>query len=118
MPVTRANDDLFHALASRVRATSDGALVLAVLAGLTTAIVLAVWRPPAWTILGSLGVCAAAIGAWGIADRELAERAGIGRRVSVSVLRAFRSLAVLVGIAAAAVAAFRVFGAVLGTWIS
>jgi hypothetical protein len=113
-----ANDDLFHALASRARATSDGALVLAVIAGLSLTIAVAVWRPAAWMVLGSLGVCVAAFGGWGIADRELAERAGSGSRSALAVLRAVRLLALLAGVGATIVAALRVLGATLGTWIS
>jgi hypothetical protein len=113
-----ARDDLFHALAARARATSDGVLVLAVIAGLTAAIVVAAWRPAAWMLLGSIGVCAAAFGGWGIADRELAERADTGSRATVTALRAARILALLVGVGAAILAAFRALGAVLGTWIS
>jgi len=112
-----ANEGLFHVLASRARATSDGALVLAVIAGLTVTIVVAAWRPTAWMLVGSIGVCAAAFGGWGIADRELVERAD-GRRMTVTALRGVRVLALIAGIGAAFVAAFRVLGAALGTWIS
>jgi len=113
-----ANHDLFQVLASRARAMSDGALVVLVLGGLSAVIVVAVWRPVAWTLLGSIGVCAAAFGGWGIADRELVERAGTGSRAAVIALRAVRLLTLLAGIGAASVAAFRVLGATLGTWIS
>lgn len=112
-----ANDGLFHVLASRARSTSDGALVLAVIVGLSEAIVVAARRPAGWMLLGSIGVCAAAFGGWGIADRELVERAG-GGRVTVTTLRGVRVLALIAGVGAAIVAAFRVLGAVLGTWIS
>jgi hypothetical protein len=115
---TPANDDLFHALAARARATSDGTLVLVVIVGLTAVIVVAALRPPAWLSLASVGVCAAAFGGWGIADRELAERAGNSGRGTVNVLRAVRFLAILGGTCAAIVIAFRVLGAALGTWIS
>jgi hypothetical protein len=89
-----------------------------VLAGLTATLVVAAWRPAAWMLLGSIAVCAAAFGGWGIADRELVERAGTGSRAVVTALRGVRLLALLAGIAAALVAAFRVLGAALGTWIS
>lgn len=115
---SHANDGLFHVLAARARATSDGALVLAVIAGLTATIVVAIWRPAAWIVLGSIGVCAAAFGGWGIADRELVERAATGHPAAVTALRAVRLLALLAGVAAAIVAALRVLGVALGTWIS
>ena len=117
-PTSHANDDLFHGLALRARAMSDGALVLLVLAGLTATIVVAASRPAAWMLVGSIGVCAAAFGGWGIADRELVERADTGRRAALTALRGVRLLALLAGIGAASVAAFRVLGAALGTWIS
>jgi hypothetical protein len=112
------SDGLFDVLASRARATSDGALVIVVLGGLAAAIGVAVWRPAAWMVLGAVGVCAAAFGGWGIADRELVERAGTGSRAALAALRAVRLLALLAGIGAAIVAALRMLGAVLGTWIS
>jgi hypothetical protein len=46
---TPANDDLFHALAARARATSDGTLALVVIVGLTAVI---------------RGVLGAALGTW------------------------------------------------------
>lgn len=113
-----ANDGLFDVLASRARAMSDGTLVIVVLAGLTAAMVVAIWRPAAWMVLGSIGVCAAAFGGWGIADRELVERAVTGGRAALAALRTVRLLALLTGIGAAFVAALRMLGAVLGTWIS
>lgn len=113
-----ARDGLFDVLAARARAMSDGALVIVVLGGLAAAIGVAVWRPAAWMVLGSVGVCAAAFGGWGIADREIVERAGTGGRAALAALRAVRLLALLAGIGAASVAALRMLGAVLGTWIS
>ncbi|HEU4720526.1 MAG TPA: hypothetical protein VFS59_04125 [Gemmatimonadaceae bacterium] len=118
MDARPANDDLFHALAALARATSDGTLVTLVIVGLTAAIVVAVPRPPAWLLLASAGVCAAAFGAWGIADRELAERTGTSGRATVNILRGVRLLALLGGTCAAIVFVFRVLGAALGTWIS
>src|SRR5215207_3603857 len=96
MTTTHPNDDLFHALTSRARATSDGRLVLAVILGLATTIVIALWRPPAWLILGCVGVGTAAFGAWGIADRELAERS-VARDVSVVMLRGVRIVSIAIG---------------------
>ncbi|HKH93725.1 MAG TPA: hypothetical protein VKA54_18115 [Gemmatimonadaceae bacterium] len=117
MTITHSDDDLFHALASRARSTSDGRLVLAVVLGLATTLVIALWRPPAWLILGCVGIGAAAFGAWGIADRELAERSAT-RDVSVVMLRGVRILSIVIGCGAAIVAALRVLASALGTWIS
>jgi len=118
MPSAHTNDDLFHALAARARAASDGALVLTVIAGLTGVILATALRPPAWLLLASAGAGAAAFGAWGIADRELAERSGVAGQATVRLLRGVRFLAAAVGAGAALIAAFRMLGAALGTWIS
>ena len=118
MQTTPANDDLFHALAARARAASDGALVLMVIVGLSVAIVVAVLHVPAWPVLASVGMSAASFGAWGIADRVLAERSGAASRATVFALRGIRLLAIVAGACAAFAAAFRVLGAALGTWIS
>ena len=120
MTTTHPNDDLFHALATRARATSDGRLVLAVVGGLTVAIGIAVWRPPAWLLVVTAGVCAASFGAWGIADRELRElrERGATSGMSLITLRIVRVVSIVLGAAAAIVATFRVLGFALGTWIS
>ena len=97
---------------------SDGTLVLAVIVGLSVAIVVAFLRVPAWLLLASIGVSAAAFGAWGITDRELSERTGAKGRTVVITLRGLRLVALLTGACAAMVAAFRVLGVALGTWIS
>jgi hypothetical protein len=114
---SHSSDDLFHALAARARATSDGRLVLAVIGGLAVTLSAAVWQPVGWLVIASTGVCAAAFGAWGIADRELAER-GAMNGSSVVVLRGARAFSVVLGTCAAIVAALVVLGAALGTWIS
>ena len=114
---TSSGDDLFHALAARARATSDGRLVLVVIVGLATTLGIAVWQPPAWLLLGSVAIGAAAFGAWGISDRELAEREA-ARRLSSGILRVVRIASLVVGVVAAIVAAFTMLGVVLGTWIS
>jgi hypothetical protein len=114
---SHSSEDLFHALAARARATSDGRLVIAVIGGSTAALSMAVLRPVGWLVIASLGVCAAAFGAWGIADRELAER-GATNGPSVVVLRGARVFCVVLGTCGAIVAALDVLGAALGTWIS
>lgn len=114
---SHSGDDLFGALAARARATSDGRLVGAVIGGLAAAIGIAIWRPFGWLVIASIGLCAAAFGAWGIADRELAEREAMHGSSTV-VFRVVRSASVLVGVCAAIAAALMVLGGALGTWIS
>lgn len=111
------SDDIFHALAARARATSDGRLVLAVICGLAASIGIAMWRPVGWMVLAGIGVCAAAFGAWGIADRELTEHEGT-RASSVLVLQVVRVVSVVVGTCAAILAMLVMLRGALGTWIS
>ena len=117
MTSTHPDDDLFHALASRARATSDGRLAVAVVGGLSAMLVMAAWRPRAWLILGSIALCAAAFGAWGIADRELAERDSTSRPLAAA-LRIARVACLVLGVGAAVAAALDVLRHALGTWIS
>ena len=117
MTTTHPNDDLFHALASRARATSDGRLVLDVVGGLAATLVIAAWRPPAWPILGSVALCAAAFGVWGIADREITER-GATRPLAAVALRVVRMVSLALGVCAAVAAVLVLLRHTLGTWIS
>jgi uncharacterized membrane protein YidH (DUF202 family) len=112
-----SSDDLFGALATRARATSDGRLVGAAIGGLAATLGIAIWRPFGWLVLGSAGLCAAAFGAWGIADRELAERGAMSRPSAV-VLRVVQVGSVVVGSCAAIAAMLVLLGGALGTWIS
>jgi hypothetical protein len=114
---SHTDDDLFHALAARARRASDGRLVLAVLCGLVAALGMVIWRPFGWMVIGSIGLCAAALGAWGITDREIGER-GAMRSASVLVLRIARICSVVLGTCAAILAVLVMLGSVLGTWIS
>src|SRR5215218_1621262 len=113
---SHSSDDLFQALAVRARATSDGRLALAVMGGFATTLSIAVWRPAGWLIIGGIGLCTAAFGAWGIADRELAE-SGAARSIRVVVLRCVRILSVALGVCAAIGAVLELLAAALGTWI-
>ena len=110
-------DDLFHALAARARETSDGRLALAVISGLATTLSMAVWRPAGWLVIGGIGLCTAAFGAWGIADRELAE-CGAASSIRVAMLRGVRFLSVVLGACGAIGVTLDVLAAALGTWIS
>jgi hypothetical protein len=114
---SHSSDDLFGALAARARATSDGRLVGAVIGGLAATLTVAIVRPFGWMVLGNFGLVAAAFGAWGIADRELAERGAVSRSSAV-MLRIVRAGCVIVGTCAAIAALLVVLGGALGTWIS
>ena len=117
MAASQSNDDLFHVLATRARAMTDGQLVLVVLVGLATTLGVAVARPPAWPLLGSVAFGAAAFGAWGIADRELVAR-DAAREPAARTLLVVRTICLALGACAGAVAIFSLLGVALGTWIS
>ena len=114
---SHSSDDLFGALAGRARATSDGRLVLAVICGLAATLAMAILRPFGWMVIGGIALCSAAFGAWGIADRELAEREA-GQGSSAFVLRVVRVCSVVLGTCAAILAVLVMLGTALGTWIS
>jgi len=114
----RSDVNLPAALVARARAASDGRLALDAVCGVFVAIAVAAWHPRMWLIPFSAAICFAAYGGWGIADRELRERADVAGTVVIRMLRVARSLTAAAGVIAAATALFAVLGIVLGTWIS
>jgi hypothetical protein len=117
-PALRPDASLPEYLAARARASSDGRLVVDVIMGACAAIAVAAWRPTGWLCLIGASVCFVAFGAWGIADRELGERADGARGAMRGVLVAVRTLALGLGVLAAALALFAALALTLGTWIS
>jgi hypothetical protein len=117
-PALRPDASLTEFLAARARAASDGRLVADVIIGCCAALGVATWRPIGWPALLGVSVCLAAFGAWGIADRELRERAKLPHARVVRVLVIARVAAAGIGALAAATAMFAVLGMMLGTWIS
>lgn len=94
------------------RRRSDAALTLLTAAGVVGSAVVALILPSWWRLLPPLAM-AAALGAWGIADRERGA-AGARRTVFTGV----RIIALAVGVAAALTTALIVLRLALGTWIS
>jgi len=109
--------NLVEFLSSRARNTSDGRLALDAGLGFVVAIIALIWRPGGWHLIACIGVCFAAFGAWGIADRELRERAA-NAAPDVRLLRVGRAMAAVVGALAAALLLIGLLGLALGTWIS
>ena len=114
----RSDANLPDALVARARAASDGRLALDAVCGLFVAIAIAAWHPRMWLVPFSAAICFATYGGWGIADRELRERADVAGALVIRTLRAARSLCAAAGVIAAATVLFAVLGIVLGTWIS
>ena len=114
----RSEASLTEVLAERARGASDGRLVLDVVGGLLLALVFVLWRPTAWLIPFGVGVVFLSFGAWGIADREIAERTASRVERMIPVLRAGRAVAVVVGTLALLMSLFGALAVALGTWIS
>jgi hypothetical protein len=112
------DEGLAGVLAARARAASDTRLIVDVAAGLLVALAFVIWHPRAWVVPFSIGIALAAFGAWGIADREITERAASADRRLVRALRVLRGFAVVAGVLAAGVACFSILGIGLGNWIS
>ena len=108
---------LVEFLSARARGASDGRLAVDVGVGIVVAVVVLIWRPPAWLLVGCLGLCFAAFGGWGITDRELHDPGGRSARSS-RLLRFGRALSAVIGAIAATTALILLLGAALGTWIS
>ena len=117
-PTPDANISEF--LSARARSTSDGRLALDAGLGFVVAVVTSIWRPGGWHLIACVGVCFAAFGGWGIADRELAERAvrSMSTEPSLRLLRVGRVVSAVVGAIAAIVLLISLLGIALGTWIS
>lgn len=117
-PIVPPNASLPAMLAARARGASDGRLLADVLGGVAVASAVAVWRPAAWLILFAASACFASFGLWGIADRELRERATPSNRRLVRALEGVRALSALAGTIAVLTGLFAALAVTLGTWIS
>lgn len=111
--------NLIEFLSTRARSASDGRLALDAGLGFVVTVVALIWRPGDWYLIASVGLCFAAFGAWGIADRELRERGGLSiTGVGLSLLRIGRVIAASIGALAGALLLVSLLGIALGTWIS
>jgi hypothetical protein len=85
-------------LKARARRASDGRLAVDVSVGVLTAAAAMIWRPTGFVVLLSAAVTLAAFGGWGIADREIAERAATnGAPIIGQSLRALRVASAIAG---------------------
>ncbi len=104
-------------LSSRARHSSDARLALDVACGFVIALAAAVWQGPGWRLITPAALCFFGYGAWGIADRELLESIDASPR-SLTLLRAARLVAAVVGIVAAITLVLMGMAVALGTIIS
>ena len=112
--------NLVEFLSARARRASDGRLTLDAGIGLVVAVGSLIWRPSFWHSIACIGLCFAAFGGWGIADRELRERAALSTAAGtrLGLLRVGRAVAASIGAIAAGLLLISLLGIALGTWIS
>jgi hypothetical protein len=113
-----AATDLPEFLAARARGASDLRLAADTTIGLVAVLVAIIWPFPLASFVIAAGGCFLGFGVWGIADRELTERASTATPRQARLLRLVKLLATVVGAAAAAVLMIRVMAVLIGTVIS
>src|SRR4051812_32971772 len=70
---------LFDFLMMRARSSSDARLMIDAVSGFAVGAAAILWRGPGWYAIMAAGICFLCYGGWGIADRELRERADADR---------------------------------------
>ncbi|HEU6452706.1 MAG TPA: hypothetical protein VFT57_14900 [Gemmatimonadaceae bacterium] len=113
----RTPPTIFDILRARVRAASDGQLVVATSLGVIGLVALGILRRWPWAGVALCGVLLGA-GIWGILDRSGGSTSVGGRKVPLPVVSALRVAAGLVGLISLLVLLLGTFGLCLGTWIS
>ena len=116
-PAEQRSPNLFDILRSRVRALSDGQLVLCASLGLAGLVVLGIIQRWPWA---GIAACGALLGAglWGILDRTRGAPFLLGRAVPMSLVTAARFAAGTLALISLLVLLLGAFGLCLGTWIS
>lgn len=110
--------DLTDAVIHRARSASTRRLSADTMGGVLVAAAALTLRPGGWAVIASAGLCFAAFGAWGIADRLLDQPGRFNSRGVVASLLVLRTIAVTIGIGAALILLFGIAGLAMGTWIS
>jgi hypothetical protein len=112
------NASLGSVLHARALATPPLRLALDIAVGSIVAGV-AYWVHPFWWVLATAaGICFAGYGVWAFAERRLETVEDEMSRGSEFAWNAMRTLAAIVGLAAALVLTFSVVSVMLGSWIS
>lgn len=115
----RESPNLFDLLRSRVRAASDGQLVLSAVLGMAGLITMGVARRWPWAAIAACGVLIFA-GLWGVLDRTHSATVlpGRGRALSATLAVVARVASGALALLALLALMLGVFGLCLGTWIS
>jgi hypothetical protein len=117
-PADGRSPNVFDILRARVRAASDGQLVIAVSLGLLGLVILVILRRWPWPAIASCGLLLGA-GVWGILDRSKSAPPSFRSRELPAPLVAFtRNVAGFVGLLSLLVLLLGAFGLCLGPWIS
>jgi hypothetical protein len=113
-PSLNLTDAVIHRAhkASKVRLSAD------TIVGVLVAAAALILRPGGWAVIASAGLCFAAFGVWGIADRLLDQPGRFSSRALVAPLLVLRTFAVTIGVGAALVLLFGLAGLAMGTWTS
>ncbi len=110
--------NLTDAVIHRARTASKRRLSADAMGGVLVTTAGLALRPTGWAVIASIGLCFAAFGAWGIADRLLDQPARFSSRGVVASLLVLRTVAVTIGVGAALILLFGIAGLAMGTWIS
>ncbi len=116
-PTERHTPTIFDILRARVRAASDGQLVVATSLGVIGLLTLGVLRRWPWAGVAPCGILLGA-GIWGILDRSRGATTIHGRTVPARLVSALRVAGGLIGLISLLVLLLGAFGLCLGTWIS
>jgi hypothetical protein len=100
-------------LARRARTSTDARLIVDAVLGFIVATASLLAHGPIWHLFTSAGICFLSFGAWGIADRELSERAS--GAPAVRVLAVARIASAIIGFVAAAALIIGALGVAIGT---
>jgi hypothetical protein len=114
----RPDASLPEFLAHRAKSASVRRLSTDVVIGLTGLSAALRWRPFAWLVVASLGLCFIAYGGWGVADRARSGAVIRDNRLLRGFMDALCALLGAVGALATAALLYGVWAVALGTWIS
>lgn len=117
LPSERRPPNLFEILRSRVRAASDGQLVLSASLGVAGLVTLGIVRRWPWAAIAACGVLLGA-GLWGVLDRTRAAPSVLGRELPVAVVTIARLASGVLALLSLLVLMLGAFGLCLGPWIS